>query len=230
VSDKSKIKIPTAAETYDILYSAYGTQRWWPGEGQFEIMLGAILTQNTQWHNAALAIANLAAADLLEPNALYKAPPEDVKSMIAPVGFFNVKYKRMMNFLDYLAKYDMALNRFQNLPVPDLRSELLQVNGIGPETADSILLYAFERLIFVVDAYTRRLFGRLGYGWMEKAPYDDIQAYFMKEMPSDVQLYNEYHALIVTHCKETCTKKAPFCFACQLSSRCAATAKFVSQE
>ena len=150
--------------------------------------------------------------------------------MITPVGFFNVKYKRMMNFLDYLAEYNMDLERFRNLPVSDLRGELLQVNGIGPETADSILLYAFERPVFVVDAYTRRLFGRLGYDWMEKAPYEDIQAYFMQELPSDVQMYNEYHALIVTHSKETCTKKTPFCLACNLSPRCTATAEFVNHE
>ena len=211
----------SVTEIFDILYSAYGPQRWWPGEGQFETILGAILTQNTTWHNAALAIANLAAADLIEPNALYKTPPGKMKTLITPAGYFNVKYKRIRNFLEYLKEHDMDLERFSHLPVDDLREELLQVNGVGPETADSILLYAFERPIFVVDGYTRRLFSRLGYIWMEKAKYEEIQRFFMEELPSDVKTYNEYHALIVAHCKDTCKKRTPMCFACILSASCA---------
>ena len=208
-------------EVFDILYSTYGPQRWWPGEGQFEIILGAILTQNTTWHNAALAIANLAAADLLEPNALLDTPPGKVKTLITPAGYFNVKYKRIRSFLEYLKEYDMDLERFRRLPVANLREELLQVNGIGPETADSILLYAFERPIFVVDVYTRRFFSRLGYSWIEKARYEEIQSFFMVELPSEVRIYNEYHALIVAHCKRTCKRRTPLCFACVLSASCA---------
>ena len=215
------MRVQRVTKMFDILYSFYGPQRWWPGESPFEITLGAILTQNTTWHNAALAIANLAAADLLEPNALFRTSPEKVKTLINPAGFFNVKYERVRNFLEYLKRHDMDLERFRNLPVAELREELLQVNGIGPETADSILLYAFERQIFVVDAYTRRLFSRLGHGWMEKAAYEEIQSFFMEELPSDVKLYNEYHALIVAHCKDTCRKQAPLCFACVLSPFCA---------
>ena len=117
----------------------------------------------------------------------------------------------------------MDLDRFRHLSVDDLREELLAVNGIGPETADSILLYAFERPIFVVDTYTRRLFSRIGYIWMENAPYEEIQSFFMTEIPDDVRIYNEYHALIVTHCKEICKKRMPFCFACAISPFCAAS-------
>jgi len=212
----------TIAEIYDILYSAYGPQRWWPGEGQFEIILGAILTQNTTWHNAALAISNLAAADLLDPDALLAAKEKDIKTLIAPVGFFNVKYERISNFLNYFKQHEMDFERFRHLPVDELRTELLGINGIGPETADSILLYAFERPVFVVDAYTRRLFSRLGYCWMEKASYEKIQSFFMEGLPSDTQTYNEYHALIVVHGKNTCMKRTPMCLACCLSSFCAA--------
>ena len=214
------MEIQPVTRIFDILYSAYGPQRWWPGEGQFEIIVGAILTQNTTWHNAALAIANLAAADILEPNALFATPPEDVKTLIAPAGYFNVKYTRIRNFLEYLKGHDMELERFSRLPVDELREELLEVNGIGPETADSILLYAFERPIFVVDTYTRRLFTRLGYKWMEKASYAEIQSFFMEELSPDTRIYNEYHALVVFHCKNTCRKKTPLCLACTLSTSC----------
>ena len=208
-------------EIFDILYSVYGPQGWWPGESQFEIIIGAILTQSTSWHNVTLAIANLKKDGLLESNALLKAKPEKVKNLIAPVGFFNVKYKRLRNVLEYLMKYNMDFERFRRFPIADLRNELLEVNGIGPETADSILLYAFDRPTFVVDTYTRRFFSRLGYGWMENAPYKKIQNFFMEELPHDSEIYNEFHALIVIHCKMICKKK-PQCSTCDLSSLCAA--------
>ncbi len=204
---------------FDALYSKYGPQGWWPGDGTFEIILGAILTQNTSWHNVALAIDNLERENLIDPDALLRAEPERVKTLIAPVGFFNVKYDRLRSFLDYLMGNEMDFERFRHLPVADLRNELLHVKGIGPETADSILLYAFDRPIFVVDTYTRRLFSRLGYNWMEKASYEEIQKFFMDELPSEPDLFNEFHALIVTHCKNTCKRK-PLCSACNLSTFC----------
>jgi endonuclease-3 related protein len=204
---------------FDVLYSTYGPQGWWPGEDQFEIILGAILTQNTAWRNVTLAIANLKAEGILEPSALLEAKPERVKALIAPAGFFNVKYKRLKSVLEYLMGRNTDFERFCYLPTADLRSELLEINGIGPETADSILLYAFDRPVFVVDAYTRRLFSRLGYGWMGKAPYEEIQKFFMEDLPSDSGLYNEFHALIVAHCKTVCRKK-PLCSECSLSSFC----------
>ncbi len=200
-------------EIFDLLYSAYGPQSWWPGDSPFEVIVGAILTQNTAWRNVARAIANLKREGLLDATALLEAEPETVKALIAPAGFFNVKYDRLMNVLGYLVGHDMDLERFRHLPVADLRVEFLEVKGVGPETADSILLYGFERPVFVVDAYTRRLFTRLGYGWMEKAPYTEVQEFFMEDLPSDVGLYNEFHALIVVHCKDTCRKK-PLCAEC----------------
>ncbi len=200
---------------FDVLYSTYGPQGWWPGDSPFETIVGAILTQSTAWHNVALAIANLKREEILDPCTLLKANPERVKALIAPSGFFNVKYDRLKNFLQHLMKYDMDFERFRCLPVRDLRNELLEINGIGFETADSILLYAFDRSVFVVDAYTRRLFSRLGYAWMEKAPYEKIQKFFMGELPSDSCLYNEFHALVVAHCKTTC-KKNPSCSSCNV--------------
>ncbi len=205
-------------EIFKALYSIYGPQEWWPGDSQFEIMVGAILTQNTAWRNVSLAIDNLKSGGLLDLVAFLEAEPERVKTLIAPAGYFNVKYKRLRSFLEYLRNAD--LERFHSAPIGDLRSELLGVNGIGPETADSILLYAFDRPVFVVDAYTRRLFSRLGYGWIEKAPYQEVQEFFMKQLPSETDLYNEFHALIVAHCKNIC-KKNPRCYACTFSSHCA---------
>ena len=117
---------------FDILYSEYGQQGWWPGESQFEIILGAILTQNTAWHNVALAIANLKKENLLDPDALLDEKPEHVKTLIAPAGFFNIKYKRLKNILEYLMKHNINFDRFRYLPIVDLRNELLEVNGVGP--------------------------------------------------------------------------------------------------
>jgi endonuclease-3 related protein len=206
-------------EIFNALYSIYGPQEWWPGDTQFEIMVGAILTQNTAWRNVSLAIDNLKSEELLDLVAFLEAEPERVKTLIAPAGYFNVKYRRLRSFLEYLKNIDPE--RFRSDPIDDLRSELLGVNGIGPETADSILLYAFDRPVFVVDAYTRRLFSRLGYSWMETAPYEEVQRFFMRELPSESDLYNEFHALIVVHCKNICRKK-PLCSACAISSHCAA--------
>ena len=206
---------------FDVLYSTYGPQGWWPGEDSLEIILGAILTQSTAWHNVTLAIANLKGEGLLEPCALLEAEPERIKALIAPTGFFNVKYNRLKSVFEYLMRHNMDFEGFRHLPIADLRNELLEINGIGPETADSILLYAFDRPVFVVDAYTRRLFSRLGYSWMEKAPYDEIQKFFMEELPSDPGVYNEFHALIVVHCKTVCRKK-PLCSDCDLFSLCVA--------
>lgn len=215
----SPTKTPPLMEVFDLLLSTYGPQGWWPGDSPFEVIVGAVLTQNTAWQNVAQAIANLKREGLLDASALLDAEPETVKALIAPAGFFNVKYDRLMNVLEYLTRHDLDLERFRHLPVADLRDELLQVNGVGPETADSILLYAFERPVFVVDAYTRRLFSRLGHGWMERGPYDEIQELFVEVLPRDAGLYNEFHALIVVHCKDTC-KKSPLCSGCCLSSFC----------
>ena len=205
-------------QVFDLLRSAYGPQNWWPADTPFEVIVGAVLTQNTAWHNVALAIANLKREGFLDPKLLLHAEPGRVKTLIGPAGYYNVKYERLVNLLRYLDGYGMDLAKLRSLPLSQVREELLEVNGVGPETADSILLYALQRPVFVVDAFTRRLFSRLGLGWMEEAPYDEVQQFFMEALSPDLALYNEFHALIVVHSKDTCKKK-PRCVACCLSSR-----------
>jgi len=208
-------------QVFDLLLAAYGPQHWWPGDTPFEVFVGAILTQNTAWQNVAQAIGNLKRERLLHANALLHAQPERVKALIAPAGYFNVKYERLKSLLRYLASYGLDVEELRRLPLAQVRDELLAVKGVGPETADSILLYALERRVFVVDAYTRRLFSRLGYEWMEKGTYDEVQGFFTEALPRDTALYNEFHALIVVHCKDTC-KKRPLCVGCCLLSLCLA--------
>jgi len=211
-----KQNIQSVIDIYNSLHSIYGPQDWWPGETQFEIIVGAVLTQSTAWHNVTLAIDSLKKNGLMELKPLLEVNPEQVKPLINPVGFFNVKYRRLRNLLEYLSGHFENFERFRHLPLDLLRNELLNVSGVGPETADSILLYAFDRPTFVVDAYTRRLFSRLGYDWMEKASYEEIQKFLMGQLPSDYKIYNEFHALIVVHCKEVCRKK-PLCWTCVFS-------------
>ena len=206
-------------QIFDLLRSSYGPQHWWPGDSPFEVIVGAVLTQNTAWHNVAHAIANLQREGLLEPEALLRAEPDTVKALLAPAGYYNIKYDRLMSLLRFLDGYGMDLERLGSLPLETLRTELLEVKGVGPETADSILLYALQHPVFVVDAYTRRLFSRLGYEWMQKASYSEIQEFFMEALPPDTALYNEFHALIVVHCKDTCKKK-PLCEGCCLCAPC----------
>lgn len=202
-------------EIFNRLYSLYGAQYWWPADTQFEVIVGAILTQNTSWHNVSIAIENIKKHNLLDLFALSEANEILVKTLIKPVGFFNIKYERLKDTLDYFIEQGFDNPRFFDAPIGELRQELLAIKGIGRETADSILLYAFERPIFVVDAYTRRLFSRLGHVWIEKSDYDEIQKFFMDNLPLDYKIYNEFHALIVNHCKEVC-KKNPICSQCDL--------------
>jgi endonuclease-3 related protein len=204
---------------YERLFACYGPQNWWPGQTPFEIIVGAVLTQNTAWGNVRRAIANLREAELLTLEALHGAEPDTVRTLITPSGFYNVKYRRLRHLLDYLMAQSGTWDRLCTAPVETVRSELLGVHGVGPETADSILLYAFERPTFVVDAYTRRLFARLGEGWLGDASYEAVRAFFLERLPSDRALYNEYHALIVTHGKLRCRKR-PLCDRCPLEDDC----------
>lgn len=204
---------------YAQLLACYGPQQWWPGETPFEVVIGAVLTQNTAWSNVSRAIANLKEAGLLTLETLDRAEPEIVRALIAPSGFFNVKYRRLRHLLDYLTSQPAAWDRLQGAPLDIVRAELLQVHGVGPETADSILLYAFQRPTFVIDAYTRRLFARLGASWMDKAPYEALRTFFMEQLPPDRGLYNEYHALIVVHGKARCRAR-PQCAVCPLRDGC----------
>ena len=202
-------------DIYERLYSYYGPQGWWPGRTRFEVIVGAILTQNTAWTNVEKAIGNIRKARLLSPAALKKMPDKALARLIRPAGYYNIKAKRLKNFMRYLfSRYGGSLDRVSRRPTGDLRKELLSVNGIGPETCDSILLYAFGRPVFVVDAYTKRIFSRHRF-FSENADYHVAQAFFMDSLAHEPGMFNEYHALIVALGKEYCRKR-PRCDACPL--------------
>lgn len=206
----------TIQAMYETMLDALGPSNWWPGDTPFEVAVGAILTQNTNWRNVEKAIANLRERGLLDARALHELPQPELAELIRPAGYFNIKARRLHNFLSFLrdeAEYDLESLGARDLH--KLRSRVLAVNGIGPETADSILLYALEFPTFVVDAYTARLAGRHGLAW-EDVDYHGLQAIFMDALPEDVALYNEYHALIVRTGKDWCKKKAGLCDTCPL--------------
>ncbi len=198
----------TLNEIYQLLFDRFGPQHWWPGDTQFEIIIGAILTQNTNWTNVEKAITNLKTADCLSPEKLYQLDISRLAELIRPAGYFNIKAKRLKSFLNWLFEnYDGRLSNLESLDTWRLRDELLTIKGVGCETADSILLYAFDRPIFVVDAYTARVAVR--HGLIEPgADYEQLRELFQSNLPEDVQLFNEYHALLVKVGKEFCRPKA----------------------
>ena len=203
-------------DTYNRLYKFYGPQKWWPADTPFEVIIGAILTQNTSWQNVEKAIKNLKSEGALtSPHAFKKISEKRLSHLIRPAGYFNLKARRLKNFINFLAhRYGNSLKRLSRLDTARLRQELLGICGIGPETCDSILLYAFKRPVFVVDAYTKRVFARhRTFG--EGADYNEVQKIFMHNLPSGQRLYNEYHALIVRLGKEAC-KKRPNCKICPI--------------
>lgn len=202
---------------YDRLYERYGPQGWWPGRTRFEIIVGAILTQNTAWTNVEKAIRNLRVAGVLTPDKMHRLGSKRLAALIRPAGYYNIKTKRLKSFLNFLSdRYEGSLDRMSRLDTPLLRSELLGINGVGPETCDSILLYAFNRPVFVVDAYTKRIFSRHAF-FSEDATYDEVQAIFMGALPCRTELFNEYHALVVKLAKECC-RKAPKCGKCPIKA------------
>jgi len=204
------------ASFYESMYRHSGAQGWWPGRTRFEVIVGAILTQNTAWTNVEKAIVNLRRAKLLTPERLHGIEVKKLAVHIRPAGYFNIKAKRLKNFTGYLfTNYNGSLGRFLSHKNNGLRAELLGVNGIGPETADSILLYAGGHPEFVVDAYTKRMLVRHGVV-KEDAGYDDIKTLFMENLPKDAKLFNEYHALIVKTGKNYCRTKNPACGECPL--------------
>lgn len=202
---------------YKALYKHYGPQYWWPAETKFEVIVGAILTQNTSWKNAEKAIRNLAGAGLLDPVLMKKINKKKLASLIKPAGYYNIKAGRLKNFINFLfKKYGGSLKRMFLRDTAILRKNLLSVKGLGPETVDSILLYAGRKPVFVVDAYTRRiLFNHKLISAADK--YHDIQHLFTDSLPADVSLFNEYHALLVRLAKEACTT-APKCGVCPVKS------------
>ena len=206
-------------EIYKGLLEHYGPQRWWPADSPFEVMAGAVLVQSTSWRNVEHAIANLKASDSLSPDAIRDMGPETLEQLIRPSGFYRVKARRLRSLCEYLSeRYADSIEAMNERPAGVLRRELLTVHGIGEETADDILLYAFNRPTFVVDAFTRRIFHRMGWCQLNSS-YEDLQRVFHDHLPKDAALYNEYHALIVRHGNSTC-RKMPNCDNCPLLSDC----------
>lgn len=200
---------------YEALYRHYGPRHWWPADTPFEVMVGAILTQNTAWKNVEKAILNLKKAQLLSPRALYKVPVSDLARLIRPAGYFNLKARRLGNFMRFLHERSYGhVQKMLEAPLARLRKELLEVNGIGKETADSILLYAAGKPIFVVDAYTKRVLTRHRFLRGDEG-YDQIQALFLDLLPRKASLFNDYHAQIVEVGKDYC-RKSPRCEICPL--------------
>jgi len=204
-------------EAYERMLAKFGPQRWWPGDSPFEIMVGAVLVQNTAWRNVEQAIKNLRDAGVMEPYALYNVPPEELAELIRPAGYYQLKTKRLRNLLRFLVEeHDGSLESMFSVSLPSLREQLLAINGIGPETADAILLYAGGLPTFVVDTYSHRILAR--HGWLDyDASYNDIKDYFESTLPADAALYNEYHALLVRVGKDYCKRTAPNCEACPLA-------------
>ena len=201
----NKTKVLT--EIYDSLFNSFGKQYWWPGDTGFEVVIGAILTQNTNWANVEKAIRNLKNAKIFTPKKLHEINQEKLAELIKPSGYFNVKAKRLKHFIEWLfLNYDGSLSKLFKLDYATLREQLLTVNGIGKETADSIILYAAEKPTFVVDAYTKRVLVRHGL-ITEDYNYDAIKEVFEENLPKEVPLYNEYHALIVMVGKYYCKPK-----------------------
>jgi len=210
------LKTNSYSEAYRLLHEHFGPQHWWPGETPFEVMVGAVLTQNTSWSNVRKAIDNLKAADLLNYPSLSRLTAGEIALYIRPAGYYNLKAGRLRNLLDMVAKvYHGELQSFLEDEPGTARENLLAVKGIGPETADSILLYACCHPVFVVDMYTHRVFSRHNM-LLEETDYSTMQDTFVDHLPRDVQLYNEFHALIVRVAVTFCKKTKPLCGQCPL--------------
>lgn len=203
-------------DIYQCLYDYYGPQNWWPGETRFEILVGAVLTQNTNWANVEKAIVNLKSRGLLNYKEMRSASQIEIADCIRPSGYYNVKTKRLYNLLHMISEcYGGELDALLDDNTYSARENLLSVKGVGPETADAILLYCGQHPVFVVDAYTHRVFSRHGLA-PEECDYQELQELFTYNLRQDHQLYNEYHALIVMVGKEFCKKSTPLCEQCPL--------------
>ena len=215
----------TLLSVYKKLHAIHGPQDWWPGDSAFEIMVGAILTQNTAWTNVEKAITNLKRARALTPRKILATPKATLAGLLKPSGYFNVKAQRLRAYCLWLVQQG-GIKQLAKMPTDELRAALLSVHGIGPETADDILLYAFDRPVFVIDAYTRRLFQRLGL-IVGKEDYETLRALFESTLEPDVALFNQYHALIVVHAKDTC-RKQPRCADCCFCNACSGPGIFLN--
>lgn len=203
-------------QIYRTLLDHYGPQHWWPGDTAFEMMVGAILTQNTAWRNVETAINHLKEADLLSADGIINCPDAGLAQLLRPAGYFNIKTSRLKNLCMLL--HTAGFERLREMSTGELRQQLLAVNGVGPETADAILLYAFQRPVFVIDAYTRRIFSRFGLVSGNES-YERLRARFEGALDASAAIYNEYHALIVQHAKQVCRVK-PECGRCTLCPDC----------
>lgn len=206
-------------EIYHRLLDCYGPQHWWPADESFEVMVGAILTQSAAWVNVEKAIANLKGAKALYPDALRRLSLSEIASLIRPSGYYNAKARKLQSLAQWIGNlYDDSIERLCAIPTSELRQQLLSVYGVGEETADSILLYVANKSVFVIDAYTRRITGRIGLA-PDSNSYAAYQSLFMNNLPCDVSLFNEYHALLVYHGKNIC-RKSPLCHHCCLLTLC----------
>ncbi|GGB63332.1 endonuclease [Lentibacillus populi] len=200
---------------YETLFNHYGPQNWWPADTPFEMMIGSILVQNTNWRNAEKALTKL--SPFLEPEMIDRLPIEELAELIRSSGFFNIKAKRIKAFIDWFKTYHYDIEEIKKMNRQGLRRELLSIKGVGKETADVMLLYAFDKPIFVADAYVRRIFHRLGYDI--PTSYDGLRERVEERLPNDLVLYNEFHALLVEHAKQFCRTK-PICDGCPLFDSC----------
>ena len=205
----------TLLEIYNSLLNSYGERNWWPAKTRFEVIVGAVLVQNVSWSNAEKAVNNLKRNNLLNPTSMHKASIKRIAPIIKSSRFYNQKAEKLKNFTDYLFNnHNGSLNKMFTVETEKLRKELLDINGIGRETADSILLYAGKKPSFVSDAYTKRFLER--YGLLnDLSSYEEIRGLFMDNIPKDIYLYNEYHALIVHHGYAVCKSK-PNCSECPI--------------
>lgn len=212
----------TLVDVYDRLYSRFGPQHWWPADTPFEVIVGAILTQSVSWRNVAGAIDCLERADLLDPRSMRDIGEEAIALLVRSTGYYRQKAKKLKSFLEYLwSAHGGDLDAMFRTPLDDLREDLLGVWGLGPETVDSIMLYAGNMPTFVVDAYTVRTMTRLGFV-KPGTPYDGVRNMFMSGLPKDPRMYNEYHALLVHLGKHFCGKRKPRCGDCPLGDVCPA--------
>jgi endonuclease-3 related protein len=204
-------------DLYDALRVVYGEQPWWPADSAFEVVVGAVLTQNAAWSNVEKAIERMKAAGLMSLPALMATDHDILAEVIRPSGYYNIKAKRLRNLCAFLSR-EGGLDEFAGRDLGAQREALLQVNGVGPETADDILLYALDRPVFVIDTYTRRLLQRYGLARGDES-YEDLRSGFEQALVADVYLFQQYHALIVMHAKAVC-RKAPQCGSCSLATDC----------
>ncbi len=202
-------------EIYEALFFSYGDLQWWPADSVYEVMVGAVLTQNTAWSNVEQAIERFGGD--LTPERVSRLPLAGLQELIRPAGFFRQKSQYLKALTEWFMRYDCDAERIKRLDLKELRKDLLKVYGVGQETADSILLYGFHFPTFVVDAYTMRLFRR--YPLDAGSTYRQVKAFIESRIPRDVQLYNRFHALIVQNGKEHCKKK-PRCAGCPLEETC----------